>query len=883
MSTTYNSHRLQPARESRRVPGLAFSRMFSQAGIEVLDAVRWERRVLARNLPEVEVPAQWSNEAALEFLRARGVAGAGTETARKPQSVRVEMERLLTELRGAALRGGYFARPEDAEIFAEEVGALLLSRRAVMRAPILLTRTPGSSREAWRWDAARGACVRETKADGTTGHGAAGLAQRGMTLDDPDLEALLAGREMEGSRLLAITDELMRAAEADGDVSSTTAMEPEELDQQAARSPASELLECIAAAVLERGTLDLLFAATARRMAPPLAEEAEPEAASMVAAGVAELDLLAFFTADKLLDLPALRRAAALLVTALEMGVDGRIYPEERLAVLAHNERRLAIGAVHLKDVLDGADVALDSEAAAVIAAGVAAVLSGEGLWQSARIAETCPAIRAAVASERSRRVDDALEQNATQAGGGACPAFRAHPERLLSRLRAQRAEAHRLGAPERQNAGTGGVIPIRADAAGAAGEQQPTSALVRQLPELLACAREVWDGALMEAERFGLRQCGVTGRWRAGDGVGSQDSSEADLATSELAIETATTQVRLLTACQPFADLPLPCSFDLPLDTSAAQLAEVILLAWRSGLPGISLLQRERGTGAFGPVDNEGVKVETVQSEGRVEESTADAPARPARQTGTDTASSTEPHLPEAVVEVSATRVETGTAGASLEGMTLAEAERAAVARGHATLVETQLHRISELEEQLKVIQARARENGETHDAQEPPRSMRHRLPAERASVTHAFMVAGHEGYVTVGLYPNGSPGEIFLRMTKEGSAVSGLLDSFATAVSLALQHGVPVRALAEQFAEMRFEPSGATANDQIPYALSIMDYLFRWIELRFLSGHQMDLFANLAPSPEQANAVRVTGTISGPKSSVVPNLTGRRSGGSS
>ena len=217
-------------------------------------------------------------------------------------------------------------------------------------------------------------------------------------------------------------------------------------------------------------------------------------------------------------------------------------------------------------------------------------------------------------------------------------------------------------------------------------------------------------------------------------------------------------------------------------------------------------------------------------------------------------------------------------------QGVTLAEAEREAIHRGHTVLVETQLHRISELEEQLKLVQAKARENGETYDAKEPPRAMRHRLPAERASVTHKFTIAGHEGYITVGLYPNGSPGEIFLRMTKEGSAVAGLLDSFATAVSLALQHGVPVRVLAEQFAETRFEPSGATASDQIPYALSIMDYLFRWIELRFLSGHQMDLFANLSPAVPpvaQPSAVRVTGTVSGPKSSVVPNVSNTRAAG--
>ena len=215
------------------------------------------------------------------------------------------------------------------------------------------------------------------------------------------------------------------------------------------------------------------------------------------------------------------------------------------------------------------------------------------------------------------------------------------------------------------------------------------------------------------------------------------------------------------------------------------------------------------------------------------------------------------------------------------LPRMTLAEAERVARESNHAMLVESQLDRISELEEQLRQVQAKARENGEAFDAKEPPRAMRHRLPAERASVTHTFVIAGHEGTITVGLYPDGSPGEIFLKMTKEGSAVSGLLDSFAAAVSLALQHGVPARVLAEQFAETRFEPAGTTANEQIPYALSIMDYLFRWIELRFLSGHQMDLFANLSPIASAAvpmNVVRVTGTVSGPKSSVVPNGLGVR-----
>jgi ribonucleoside-diphosphate reductase alpha chain len=133
--------------------------------------------------------------------------------------------------------------------------------------------------------------------------------------------------------------------------------------------------------------------------------------------------------------------------------------------------------------------------------------------------------------------------------------------------------------------------------------------------------------------------------------------------------------------------------------------------------------------------------------------------------------------------------------------------------------------------------------------DLNAPPRAVRHRLPGERASVTHKFSIAGHEGYITVGLYPTGQPGEIFIKMAKEGSTVSGLMDAFATSISLALQHGVPLRVLCEKFAHTRFEPSGWTGNEQIGYAKSLMDYIFRWLNLRFLSGEQLTLFAGLAP----------------------------------
>jgi ribonucleoside-diphosphate reductase alpha chain len=116
------------------------------------------------------------------------------------------------------------------------------------------------------------------------------------------------------------------------------------------------------------------------------------------------------------------------------------------------------------------------------------------------------------------------------------------------------------------------------------------------------------------------------------------------------------------------------------------------------------------------------------------------------------------------------------------------------------------------------------------------PAGAVRRRLPDERRSITHKFDIQGHEGYITVGLYDDGEPGEIFLTMAKEGSTISGLMDAFATQTSLALQYGVPLRAMVNKFSHMRFEPSGFTRNQEIPIAKSLVDYIFRWLASKFL-----------------------------------------------
>jgi len=135
-------------------------------------------------------------------------------------------------------------------------------------------------------------------------------------------------------------------------------------------------------------------------------------------------------------------------------------------------------------------------------------------------------------------------------------------------------------------------------------------------------------------------------------------------------------------------------------------------------------------------------------------------------------------------------------------------------------------------------------------------PSAQRRKLPDERESITHKFSIGGHEGYITVGKYEDGTPGEIFITMAKEGSTISGLMDSFATMTSLALQHGVPLQLLVDKFTHTRFEPSGYTRNPEIPMTKSIMDYIFKWLAIKFLSREEQQaagvILRDDIPTPE-------------------------------
>ena len=141
-----------------------------------------------------------------------------------------------------------------------------------------------------------------------------------------------------------------------------------------------------------------------------------------------------------------------------------------------------------------------------------------------------------------------------------------------------------------------------------------------------------------------------------------------------------------------------------------------------------------------------------------------------------------------------------------------------------------------------------------------------RRKLPPERASITHKFSVGGHEGYITVGMYADGHPGEIFIKMAKEGSTLSGIMDAFALSVSISLQYGVPLRALVDKFVNSRFEPSGYTGNPRIRYAKSVVDYLGRWLGGKFISPDYLDNDGSIAEAPAPVAVVASTPEAAAP-----------------
>jgi ribonucleoside-diphosphate reductase alpha chain len=567
------------------------------------------------------------------------------------------------------------------------------------------------------------------------------------------------------------------------------------------------------------------------------------------ACNLASFNLMKFLTPGGQFDVPAYRHAIAIMTTAMEIIVDAAGYPTERISKNSHDYRPLGLGYANLGALLMDRGLPYDSDAGRAYAATLTSILCGDAYAQSARIAADAPTLGAATPLTMTNGVH-----------GGACPGFYVNREPFLNVIRMHRAEVNNIDRELKHN-GSAFV-----DAAGF---------VAPQLDELKAASQDAWDTALALGEQYGYRNsqvtvlaptgtigfmmdCDTTGiepdlalvkyKKLVGGGMikivnntvpgalfklGYTDSEVQGIvnyidATGTIegapglkaehlpvfdcsfkpAKGTRTISwlghVKMMAATQPFLSGAISKTVNLPNDCSVQDIADAYTESWRLGLKAVAIYRD--GSKGTQPLN---VSAQT------------DADKKGTSVNASDPAKDKEREK---------------------ELVILSEAKDLLSSQ----LAQTQVA-LAAATAQLKQLATAANNNADNLDAQAPPRAVRHRLPGERASITHKFGIGGHEGYITVGLYPNGQPGEIFIRMAKEGSTISGLMDSFATAISLALQHGVPLKVLCEKFAHTRFEPSGWTGNEQIGYAKSIMDYLFRWMQLRFLSGQQLDLFAGL------------------------------------
>ncbi len=275
---------------------------------------------------------------------------------------------------------------------------------------------------------------------------------------------------------------------------------------------------------------------------------------------------------------------------------------------------------------------------------------------------------------------------------------------------------------------------------------------------------------------------------------------------------------IRMMAAAQPFISGAISKTINLPNDASVEDIQAAYRLSWELGLKANALYRD--GCKLSQPLNSKMDEVddeEATDLNGEVDDAAVE----------------------EALEEVAGEVMETAAAAAALDALKAA----------NPGVVERIVERIVE-------------------------RPMRRRLPDTRSSKTHKFNVAGHEGYLTVGLYDDGQPGELFITMAKEGSTIGGLMDSLGTAISVALQYGVPVDSLVRKFTHQRFEPAGMTHNREIPFAKSLVDYIFRWMGMEFVAGYR-EANAPVRPSsdtmkPEEAKVeTRVVITDAGRMSS--------------
>jgi ribonucleoside-diphosphate reductase alpha chain len=536
------------------------------------------------------------------------------------------------------------------------------------------------------------------------------------------------------------------------------------------------------------------------------------------ACNLASLNLLKF-APNGTFDVEAYRHAVDILITAQEILVDNAGYPTEIIGKNSHDYRPLGLGYANLGALLMAAGLPYDSDAGRDYAACVTAIMCGQAYLQSSKIAELCPPLVPATEPTQKTLADTNLggvERAPSPAmPGGACPGWYINREPFLDVIRMHRASVNNINK-----------------------NNVPTP--------LYEASKQAWDEALAHGEKHGYRNSQVTVLAPTGTIGFMMDCDttgvEPDLALVKYKKLVGGGMIKIVNNTVPTALFKLGYSHD-----EADKIVSYIdATGTIEGAPDIQDAHLAVFDCSFKPAKG----TRSIAYMGHLRMMAATQPF-------ISGAISKTVNLPE---NASVEDIMEAYLQAWKLGLKAVAVYRDGCKKSQPLSAAGSLTALSK-----KGDAAMAAAPVEAENLNGPPRAVRHKLQAERRSITHKFNVGGHEGYITVGLYPDDSVGEIFITMAKEGSTVSGLMDSFSCAVSIALQHGVPLKLLCEKFAHTRFEPSGWSGNPDIGFAKSIMDYIFRWLDLRFSTGQQQMLFENLRLRPSTPPTAEAVGDING------------------
>jgi ribonucleoside-diphosphate reductase alpha chain len=911
------------ADKKTKAPGLAFRRFFAKPGVSPYNEVEWEFRDaqiadsqggMIFEQKNVEVPKDWSmtatNIVASKYLH--GQVG----TPERETGVRQLIARVAETIRDWGMKDGYFRTAEDAATFHDELVHLLVRQHVAFNSPVWFNVgcdriEPNSDATNWHWNetdakvefGATGykrpqcsACFinsvhdsldsiltlaktegmlfkwgsgtgtnlstlrssTEVLSGGGTASGPlsfmkgfdafAGVIKSGgktrraakmviLNIDHPDIVDFIDCKSKEEAKAHAlvaqgydgshpdsdayssiffqnannsvrVNDDFMVAVMRDTDFSTKAIVDGRVVTTYKAK----DLLTKLSEATWACGDPGMQYDSTVNRWHTSKntarINASNPCSEYMFlddsACNLASLNLLKF-APNGTFDVEAYRHAVDITITAQEILVDNAGYPTEIIGKNSHDYRPLGLGYANLGALLMASGLPYDSDAGRDYAACVTAIMCGEAYLQSSRIAEQCQPLTPITDTVQTRLG----VTKSDEMPGGACPGWYINREPFLDVIRMHRASVNNINKSN---------VP----------------------PSLLDASKQCWDEALSHGEKHGYRNAQVTVLAPTGTIGFMMDCDttgiEPDLALIKYKKLVGGGMIKIVNNTVPGALFKLGYTHE----QTDAIVSYIDATGTIEGAPHVKDDHLAVFDCSFKP--SKGTR--SIHYMGHLKMMAAAQPF-------ISGAISKTVNLPNAatVDDISEAFIQAWKLGLKAVAVYRdgCKSSQPLSAAGSKTALSSGVERAP----------SPAAIEADNLDA--PPRALRHKLKEERMSITHKFNVGGHEGYIIVGLYPDGQPGEIFVKMAKEGSTVSGLMDSFALAVSISLQHGVPLKLFCEKFAHTRFEPSGWSSNPDIGFAKSIMDYIFRWLQLRFMTGQQQFLFENLRPksqaSPEEVS----------------------------